>query len=306
MRAGRWAALAALVVSMVVAAAPAGAAPDRSERVQDRAAGRVVAAVLLRRLLEHLHPRRHQQRLGRASAAGRDRQGDHAVRRLPGSPGERGHADARRSTTASRRRTTTSSRASSPGTTWPPTGGCTSTCTPVLKWYRMPKASTAWRMDYRSNDPRGGASAPTARASTPPRRSPLADADGVDFTGYDLIYVVPARNQTAIASSPELNNYAPPDRRRRQRPRQRRRPRQRHVQLGLQAAQPRDRPRLQPRRGLQRGLRRLVRLHGPVGHDGQHHRQRAGLHRLEQVEARAGSTTTRSTASPPTGSASTR
>ena len=24
---------------------------------------------------------------------------------------------------------------------------------PVLKWYRMPKASTAWRMDYRSNDP---------------------------------------------------------------------------------------------------------------------------------------------------------
>ena len=34
-----------------------------------------------------------------------------------------------------------------------------------------------------------------------------ADAE-VDFSDYDLIYTVPARNQTAIASSPELNNYA--------------------------------------------------------------------------------------------------
>src|SRR5918992_4622107 len=25
--------------------------------------------------------------------------------------------------------------------------------TPIYKWYRMPKASTEWRMDYRSNDP---------------------------------------------------------------------------------------------------------------------------------------------------------
>ena len=33
-----------------------------------------------------------------------------------------------------------------------------------------------------------------------------ADAE-VDFSPYDLIYTVPARNQTAIASSPELNNY---------------------------------------------------------------------------------------------------
>ena len=25
--------------------------------------------------------------------------------------------------------------------------------TPIYKWYRMPKDSTQWRMDYRSNDP---------------------------------------------------------------------------------------------------------------------------------------------------------
>ena len=70
----------------------------------------------------------------------------------------------------------------------------------------MPKDSTAWRMDYRSNDPArrltlDGQGEYTAAAVA------AADADGVDFSGYDLIYVIPARNQTAITSSPELNNY---------------------------------------------------------------------------------------------------
>ena len=77
---------------------------------------------------------------------------------------------------------------------------------PVLKWYRMPKASTAWRMDYRSNDPARRLSADGQGEYTAAAVA-AADADGVDFSGYDLIYVVPARNQTAIASSPELNNY---------------------------------------------------------------------------------------------------
>jgi len=78
--------------------------------------------------------------------------------------------------------------------------------TPIYKWYRMPKASTQWRMDYRSNDParrlsHDGQGEFTAAAVA------AADAD-VDFSQYDLIYTIPARNQTAIASSPELNNYA--------------------------------------------------------------------------------------------------
>ena len=61
-------------------------------RVQDRAAARPVASVLLRGLLEHVHARRLQRRLGGAPAAGRDRQGGDAVRRLPGPAGERRHA----------------------------------------------------------------------------------------------------------------------------------------------------------------------------------------------------------------------
>lgn len=77
--------------------------------------------------------------------------------------------------------------------------------TPVYKWYRMPKPSSQWRMDYRSSDParrlsHDGQGEFTAAAVA------AADAD-VDFSDYDLIYTVPARNQTAIASSPELNNY---------------------------------------------------------------------------------------------------
>ena len=155
--------------------------------------------------------------------------------------------------------------------------------TPIYKWYRMPKDSTQWRMDYRSNDPARRLSADGQGEFTAAAVA-AADAD-VDFSQYDLIYTVPARNQTAIASSPELNNYA----------------HQivadgndlgngdnfgvGHVELGLQAPQPRDRPRGQPHRGLQRGHGRHVPLHGPVGHDGQHLRQRAGLRRLEQVEA---------------------
>ena len=77
--------------------------------------------------------------------------------------------------------------------------------TPIYKWYRMPKPSTQWRMDYRSNDParrlsHDGQGEFTAAAVA------AADAD-VDFSDYDLIYTIPARNQTSIASSPELNNY---------------------------------------------------------------------------------------------------
>ena len=77
---------------------------------------------------------------------------------------------------------------------------------PVFKWYRMPKASNLWRMDYRSTDPlrrlsHDGQGEYVAAAVA------AADAD-IDFSGYDLIYVIPARNQTSIASSPELNNYS--------------------------------------------------------------------------------------------------
>ena len=76
--------------------------------------------------------------------------------------------------------------------------------TPIFKWYRMPRNSTEWAMDYRVTGPRRlsaeGQGEFTAAA--------VAAADPeVDFSAYDLIYTVPARNQTAIASSPELNNY---------------------------------------------------------------------------------------------------
>jgi M6 family metalloprotease-like protein len=77
--------------------------------------------------------------------------------------------------------------------------------TPIFKWYRMPRPSTEWRMDYRSNDPNRRLSADGQGEFT---AAAVAAADAeVDFSGYDLIYTVPARNQTAIASSPELNNY---------------------------------------------------------------------------------------------------
>ena len=61
-------------------------------------------------------------------------------------------------------------------------------------------------MDYRSNDPARRLSADGQGEFTAAAVA-AADAD-VDFSQYDLIYTVPARNQTAIASSPELNNYA--------------------------------------------------------------------------------------------------
>ena len=77
--------------------------------------------------------------------------------------------------------------------------------TPIFKWYRMPRVSTDWRMDYRSNDPLRRLSADGQGEFTAAAVA-AADAD-VDFSPYDLIYTVPARNQTAIASSPELNNY---------------------------------------------------------------------------------------------------
>ena len=113
-----------------------------------------------------------------------------------------------------------------------------------------------------------------------------ADADGVDFTGYDLIYVVPARNQTAIASSPELNNYE-------------------HqivadgndlgngddlgsdmFSWGYKLLNHETGHAFSLAEGYNAGTGGSFRYMGPVGHDGQHHRQRAGLHRLEQVEAR--------------------
>ena len=77
--------------------------------------------------------------------------------------------------------------------------------TPIYKWYRMPKPSTQWRMDYRTTDPARRLSADGQGEFT---AAAVAAADPeVDFSGYDFIYTVPARNQTAIASSPELNNY---------------------------------------------------------------------------------------------------
>ena len=191
-----------------------------------------------------------------------------------------------RSTTASRSRTGTSSRRSCRGSDMASYGPLQPRrARRSYKWYRMPKTSTEWRMDYRSNDParrlsadgpgrvhrrrgrRGRRRRRRLQRLRPDLRRPGAQPDG----------------DRQLAGAQQLR---PPDRRRRQRPRQRRRPRPRHVQLGLQAAQPRDRARVQPHRGLQRGHGRHVPLHGPVGHDGQHLRQRAGLHRLEQVEAR--------------------
>lgn len=80
--------------------------------------------------------------------------------------------------------------------------------TPVLKWYRMPKASTAWAMDYRAAASTGRRLSHDGQGEYTAAAVAAADADGVDFSPYDLIYVIPARNQTAIASSPELNNYA--------------------------------------------------------------------------------------------------
>ena len=61
-------------------------------------------------------------------------------------------------------------------------------------------------MDYRSNDPARRLS-PDGQGEFTAAAVAAADAD-VDFSEYDLIYTIPARNQTAIASSPELNNYA--------------------------------------------------------------------------------------------------
>ncbi len=77
--------------------------------------------------------------------------------------------------------------------------------TPIFKWYRMPKDSTYYRMDYRTSDPLRRLSADGQGEFT---AHAVAAADPeVDFSPYDLIYTVPARNQTSIASSPELNNY---------------------------------------------------------------------------------------------------
>ncbi len=77
---------------------------------------------------------------------------------------------------------------------------------PVLKWYRMPHLSTYYRMDYRTSNPARRLSA-DGQGECNADAVRKADEDGVDFSGYDLLYVVPARNQTSIASSPELNNY---------------------------------------------------------------------------------------------------
>ena len=78
---------------------------------------------------------------------------------------------------------------------------------PVFKWYRMPKPSTQWAMDYRASQASGRRLSHDGQGEYVAAAVKAADAD-IDFSGYDLIYVIPARNQTAIASSPELNNYA--------------------------------------------------------------------------------------------------
>ena len=173
-------------------------------RVQDRAAVRAVAAVLLRGLLEHVHARRVQQRLGRASAAGRDRQGRDAVRRLREREGGARHA----ASPIDYRPPQAYYEFLKQSVEWFRTasyGRFNLEITPIFKWYRMPRDSTDWRMDYRSSDPLRRLSADGQGEFT---AAAVAAADAeVDFSPYDLIYTVPARNQTAIASSPELNNY---------------------------------------------------------------------------------------------------
>src|SRR5436190_1304675 len=92
MRAGRWAVVAAMVVSMVVMAAPAGAAPDAPDACKiERPAGLWPPYFYDDYWNTYTHGGMNND--GRAPEAGRHGQGDHVVRRLPGSPGQRGHAD---------------------------------------------------------------------------------------------------------------------------------------------------------------------------------------------------------------------
>ena len=283
MRAGRWAALAAVLVSLVVATAPAGAAPDPPNACKiERPDGLWPPYFYEDYWNTYTHGGFNSDWVAHPRPVGTVK----AVVLFVDFPNAQASNVTQVSPIDYRQPQPYWEflKASVPWFSTASYGRFNLEVTPIYKWYRMPKDSTQWRMDYRSNDPARRLSAEGQGEFTAAAVA-AADAD-VDFSQYDLIYTVPARNQTAIASSPELNNYA----------------HQivadgndlgngdnfgsRHVELGLQAPQPRDRPRGQPHRGLQRGHGRHVPLHGPVGHDGQHLRQRAGLHRLEQVEAR--------------------
>ena len=284
MRAGRWAALVAVVVSMVVAAAPAGAAPDPPDACKiERPAGLWPPYFYDDYWNTYTHGGFNSDWVAHPRPVGTLK----AIMLFVDFANLKS-TDVTQSSPIDYRTTQAYYDFLKGFVPWfdmASYGRLHVDLTPIHKWYRMPKPSTQWRMDYRSNDPprrlsHDGQGEYTAAAVA------LADADGVDFTGYDLIYVVPARNQTSIASSPELNNYG-------------------HqivadgndlgngddlggdmFSWGYKLLNHETGHAFSLTEGYNAGYGRHVRLHGPVGHDGQYLRQRAGLHRLEQVEAR--------------------
>ena len=282
MRAGRWAALAAVLVSLVVASAPAGAAPDPPNACKiERPDGLWPPYFYEDYWNTYTHGGFNSDWVAHPRPVGTVK----AVVLFVDFPDRPASAVTQVSPIDYRQPQPYWEflKASVPWFSTASYGRFNLEVTPIYKWYRMPRNSTQWRMDYRSNDPARRLSAEGQGEFTAAAVA-AADAD-VDFSELrpDLHgpRAQPDRDRE-LAGAQQLH---PSDRRRRQRPRQRRQLRLGHVQLGLQAPQPRDRPRGQPHRGLQRGHGRHVPLHGPVGHDGQHLRQRAGLHRLEQVEA---------------------
>ena len=205
MRAGRWAALAAVLVSLVVASAPAGAAPDPPNACKiERPDGLWPPYFYEDYWNTYTHGGFNSDWVAHPRPVGTVK----AVVLFVDFPNAQASNVTQVSPIDYRQPQPYWEflKASVPWFSTASYGRFNLEVTPIYKWYRMPKDSTQWRMDYRSNDPARRLSADGQGEFTAAAVA-AADAD-VDFSQYDLIYTVPARNQTAIASSPELNNYA--------------------------------------------------------------------------------------------------
>ena len=205
MRAGRWAAVAAVLVSLVVATAPAGAAPDPPNACKiERPDGLWPPYFYEDYWNTYTHGGFNSDWVAHPRPVGTVK----AVVLFVDFPNAKA-SDVTQVSPVDYRQPQPYwefLKASVPWFSTASYGRFNLDVTPIYKWYRMPKDSTQWRMDYRSNDPARRLSADGQGEFTAAAVA-AADAD-VDFSQYDLIYTVPARNQTAIASSPELNNYA--------------------------------------------------------------------------------------------------